>query len=66
MMQEAAPQTALPCLRVAGSAEPVKLKISSGSANVVHELPSFERVYPTQNFQKSALKPFSGIASDVV
>ena len=35
--------------------ERVSLKISSGVANRVNELPSWEMVWPAQNFQKSEL-----------
>jgi hypothetical protein len=35
------------------TAEPVSLKTMSGRANCVTELPKFEIVSPTKNFQKS-------------
>ena len=38
------------------SAEPVSLKTSNGRANWVNEVPRFEIVWPTQNFQNSLLR----------
>lgn len=40
-------------------AEPVSLKISNGSKKIVKELPTFEMVCPSKNFQKSTLNLFS-------
>ena len=37
------------------SAEPVNLKTSKGRANWLNEVPRFEIVWPTQNFQNSPL-----------
>src|SRR2546430_15862745 len=45
--------------------ECVSLKIRSGVANRVNELPSWEIVCPVQNFQKSALRRERATGEDV-
>ena len=46
------------------TAEWVSLKISSGVANWVKELPSCEMVWPVQNFQKSGESRWRSVEED--